>query len=64
MVKSCSLEDLPFGIEDQAKHTEDMITRSSNALNHQQRKLCHVGWSQCCPPTAVVRLDLVSSCAP
>ena len=61
---STSLEDLPSGIEDQTKDIEDMITRSSNALNHQQRKLCHVGWSQCCPPTAVVRLDLVSSCAP
>ena len=61
MVKSTSLEDLPSGIEDQTKDIEDVITRSSNALNHQQRKLSSWGLSKSCNPTAVVRLDMIFS---
>ena len=61
MVKSTSLEDLPSGIEDQTKDIEDVITRSSNALNRQQRKLSSWGLSKSCNPTAVVRLDMIFS---
>ena len=59
MVKSSSLEDLPFGIEDQTKYMEEVTTRSSNALNLPERKLSSRGLSQCCSASAVVRLDLV-----
>ena len=61
MVKSTSLEDLPSGIEDQTKEREDVITRSSNSLKHQQRKLSSWGLSKSCNPTAVVRLDMIFS---
>ena len=64
MVKSTSLEDLPFGIEDESKDMEDLITRSGNALNHQQRKLSSWGLSKSCNPSAVVRLELMFSCHP
>ena len=37
MVKSCSLEDLPFGIEDQAKNTED--TKGQDKFARKQELL-------------------------
>ena len=55
MVKSSSLESLPFGIEDPTKSGED-VTRSSNGLNETPRKLSSRGLSKCCSPSAVVRV--------